>query len=82
MKPAKCSDVYALAISIYEILSNKESPWNGISDFSLRDKIGNGGRPNLDSLDHLYQNELHLIKETIKKTWEQNQYARPTVTEV
>ena len=82
MKPTKCSDVYALAISIYEILSDKESPWNGISDFSLRDKIGNGGRPNLDSLDDLYQNELHLVKETIKKVWEQNQYVRPTVTEV
>ena len=82
MKPAKCSDVYALAISIYEILSNKESPWNGISDFSLRDKIGNGGRPNLDSLDDLYQNESHLVKETMKKVWEQNQYVRPTVTEV
>ena len=82
MKPTKCSGVYALTISIYEILSDKESPWNGISDFSLREKIGNGGRPNLDSLDHLYQKELHLIKETIKKAWEQNQYARPTVTEV
>ena len=82
MKPAKCSDVYALAISTYEILSDEESPWNGISDFSLRDKFGNGGRSNLDSLDDLYQKELHLVKETIKKVWEQNQYVRPTVTEV
>ena len=50
--------------------------------FPLGDKIGNGGQPNLDSLDDLYQNELHLVKETIKKALEQNQYVRPTVTEV
>ena len=61
MKPTKCSDIYALTISIYEILSEKESSWNGISDFSLRDKIGSG-RPNLDSLNDLYQNEVHLVQ--------------------
>ena len=53
-KVSKASDVYAMAISMYEILSKCSSPWEHVlsvfSDIVLKDKLIQGCRPNVIDL--------------------------------
>ena len=64
-KTNKCSDIYSLGISMFEILSNLDSPWENVvsfpSDCMIKDAVEKGLRPDLDSFDLIYDKETCIL---------------------
>lgn len=83
------SDIYALSISMYEILANVSSPWENVlehlNDQVLIATMLNGVRPNINDLNKIYPNESKYINQIslwISKAWNENAAERPCIDEV
>ena len=87
--PNQKSDMYALAITTFELFSSFSSAWHGVipllKDILLLNAIKSGKRPNLSHITSLYtENTINVVKVTnlIETTWRENPTARPTISEV
>lgn len=83
----KATDIYSLAITMFEIFSNLQTPWHGVlpiyCDSVLRDAVINGSRPNVEVLQKLYPEEnMSCVIDTVKQCWCQQPVQRFTVDEV
>nr|XP_047146004.1 uncharacterized protein LOC124818946 isoform X1 [Hydra vulgaris] len=85
--PNKKSDIYALAITAFEIISNFSSAWHGIipvlKDIFLMNAVVSGKRPNVNHLLTLYGKEninVHKFISFIQQGWGGNPSLRPTIS--
>lgn len=73
-----------MGISMYEILSNKSNPWDEFdSPFELlKIQVESGERPNLQSLEPLYEDldTLKNVSNVIAECWKNNE--RPDAFQV
>ena len=69
-KPNIQTDIYALGLSIYEILSDMASPWKKTfpvyNDALLIEKVKNDERPDMKEVWNLYKEEEHQIQCILK----------------
>ena len=74
VKFTKTCDIYAMGISIFEVLSDKASPWDefNLPIEILKSKIESGLRPDLQALQPLYEDSASLnnISKVIEKCWQ------------
>ncbi|XP_065671795.1 interleukin-1 receptor-associated kinase 4-like [Hydra vulgaris] len=87
--PNQKSDIYALAITAFEIFSDFSSAWHGIipvlKDILLMNAIISGKRPKVNHLFTLYGEEnisLHKFINLIQQGWQDNPSLRPTISVV
>ena len=87
--PNQKSDIYALAITAFEIITNFSSAWHGIipvlKDILLMNAIVTGKRPNVSHLLTLYGEEninVHKLISLIQQGWQDNPSLRPTISVV
>ena len=85
-KTNKCSDIYSLGISMFEILSNLDSPWENVvsfpSDCMIKDAVAKDLRPDLDNFDLIYDQETLGMKTLIQNSWQNDPLQRPNCKEV
>nr|XP_047127834.1 receptor-interacting serine/threonine-protein kinase 1-like [Hydra vulgaris] len=81
------SDIYALAITAFEIISNFSSVWHGIipvlKDILLMNAVVSGKRPNVNHLLTLYGKEninVHKFISFIQQGWGDNPSLQPTIS--
>ncbi|KAF9442315.1 kinase-like protein, partial [Macrolepiota fuliginosa MF-IS2] len=79
-KPTKPADVYAFAISSYEILTNQR-PYDDIKhDGGVTLAVVNGRRPGRQNLpDEPYQEDVWLL---LEDCWQTGSESRPSISEV
>jgi len=81
----KSCDIYALGISIFEILTDKASAWEHfqLPDALLRERIQSGMRPNTETLKELYSDDrLNNVISVVHQCWNENISKRPYASEV
>ena len=88
-KPTKESDIYAWALSAFEILSAYSNPWKDVipilNDHLLSKAILDGTQPSFTSLEYIYQNERDLFNKLatiIEKSWNLKIELRPDIDQV
>ena len=79
----KTCDIYAMGISMDEILSNKSSPWDELNlpNEISKLKIESGMRPDLQTLMSLYEDStltLDSALEVIKTCWAEDNRPEPS----
>lgn len=84
VKLTKTCDIYAMGISMYEILSNKSNPWDefNVPLELLKIRVESGERPYLQSLEPLYEDldSLKDVSNVIGECWQNND--RPNAFQV
>ena len=84
---SKSSDIYAWALSCFNILSNENgSPWKNViaflSDTHLIQAVKDGKRPCIEDIHSIYKEIPASLMQIIKKTWSQDEDLRPIIDEV
>ena len=74
IRPDERTDVYALAISIFEILSGESNPWEKslpiLTDVMLMKALDEGVRPNTDCLSEIYcVEQVFLLRSLLEHIW-------------
>ena len=82
-----CSaDIYALGITIFEVLSDLSSPWEKtfsvINDAIIIEGLKNGVRPSFDCVSALYKEDISVISKLISKCWTEDKDERPSSAQV
>lgn len=68
---------------MFEILSDKESPWEGVTNELLMNAITRGQRPQIECIKDLYSKEtVTAATNLIKICWNSSCSVRPTSVEV
>lgn len=83
------SDIYSWAITAYEILCNSDSAWSAtlpiLRDQLLIDFLKTGGRPSLETIESLYNEErsncISIVK-LLKEAWDDEFDKRPSTRQV
>ena len=85
-KTNKCRNVCSLGISMFEILSNLDSPWENVasfpSDCMITDAVEKDLRCDLDNFDLIYDKETLAMKILIQNAWQNDPLQRPNCKEV
>ena len=83
---SKACDIYAMGISMFEILSDKSSAWDSFNlpDQILKFKIESGMRPDINHLQTLYADlsTMNHISGVIEKCWDSDEINRPDARQV
>lgn len=72
---SEASDVYAFSMILYEIMTGT-IPFTKLTPFSIMNKIGKGGRPNIP------EEVPDVYVDLIKKCWSQEPEERPTFDQI
>ena len=85
--PSIKTDIYSLAVTMYEVFSGVSPPWKGtlpiVNDFLLIDALKENKRPHLGNTENRYfPDEENIIIPIIWKSWSQNVLERPCLQEV
>ena len=85
-KASILTDVYSLAMSIYEILSSQPFPWLNVlpvlNDTLLLEALKENQRPSFDNIEQLYPCDVSRVTGLIEKCWSSDELIRLKVSQV